>query len=155
MTEYTANQHGEVIKSNEYMSLTAHRRIVDKLEKRIKELEKEIEHDDDIISKRADTQNRMVSFMIEKGIMEEYYKIQHKEEFYFTKYGKMENDGMVLCMVCFVPKHTLKLGGTPGLENGYIRGKTGSCWIKYPKGKAPKTKEEFERIVGMSVLSVE
>lgn len=70
-------------------------------------------------------------------------------KFSFTKYNSSESDGLIHCMVTFVPAITIEC------KPPYIKGKKDSIWIKYPKGKEPKSKEELESCLGMSIQSWE
>lgn len=71
------------------------------------------------------------------------------DSFKFTRYNEFESNGLINCMVVFVPAKTIKCNPP------YLKGKKDSCWIKFKPGKAPKTKQELETCLGMSILSWE
>ena len=67
----------------------------------------------------------------------------------FTEYNSFDSNGIINCMVVFVPAVTI------GCNPPYTKGKSDSCWIKFRKENRPTTKEELEKCLGMSILSWE
>ena len=71
------------------------------------------------------------------------------KKFKFTPYNEHESNGLIHCMVTFVPNVTIEC------KPPYIKGKRNSTWIKYRKGHKPKSKEELESCLGMTIQSWE
>ncbi len=69
--------------------------------------------------------------------------------FKFTKYNQFESNGLINCMVSFIPAITIKCNPP------FIKGKKDSAWIKFQPGKEPKNQTELETCIGMSILSWE
>ncbi len=60
----------------------------------------------------------------------------------------MYKDGkLVRCQVWFVPNVTINC------SPAFVRGKKDSRWIKYREKNKPKSKEELENCIGMSIQS--
>lgn len=70
-------------------------------------------------------------------------KERENKKFNFTAYNSTTRDGLTTCMVAFVPEYTIECSPP------YIEGKWDSCRIKYRN--RPKSKEELERCIGMSI----
>lgn len=70
-------------------------------------------------------------------------------KFTFTEYNSYESGGLIHSLVCFVPNVTIEC------HPPYVKGKKDSCCISYRKGHAPKSKEELEERLGMSIQSWE
>lgn len=83
-----------------------------------------------------------------KNIKKIKYFLKNKK-FKFTPYNEYESNELIHCLVCFVPAVTIECAPA------YNKGKSDSCWISYRKGHEPKSKEELERHLGMSIQSWE
>lgn len=70
-------------------------------------------------------------------------------QFKFTAYNEYESNGLVHCMVSFVPAITINC------KPAYVKGKKDSTWIHFRKNKRPQSKEELEGCLGMSIMSWE
>lgn len=70
-------------------------------------------------------------------------------KFKFTRYNEFTSDGIIHCSVSFIPAITLNC------EPPFIKGKRDSCWIKFRPREAPKSKEELEDSLGMSIMEWE
>ncbi len=70
-------------------------------------------------------------------------------KFTFTEYNDFESKGFIHCMVSFVPAITIECNPP------FIKGKADSRWIKYRAKNKPKSKEELEGKLGMSIKSWE
>lgn len=70
-------------------------------------------------------------------------------KFKFTRLNEFEHNGLINCQVIFVPAKTIDCNPP------YIKGERNSCWIKFRPEDPPKSKEELERCLGMSIESWE
>jgi len=67
--------------------------------------------------------------------------------FSFTEYNTFKSNGIINSMVLFIPAITINC------NPAYVKGLKDSCWIKYRAGQKPKTKQELEIKLGMSILA--
>lgn len=70
-------------------------------------------------------------------------------KFNFTRYSEFENNGLINCMVSFVPAITIDCNPP------FTKGIKTSTWIKFKPDNEPKSKEELETCLGISILSWE
>ena len=66
--------------------------------------------------------------------------------FTFTEFNSFESGELIHCELVFVPANTIEC------QPPYTEGKIDSCWIKYQPENKPKSKEDLERCLGMSIL---
>ncbi len=71
------------------------------------------------------------------------------DTFKFTRYNEFESNGLINCIVSFVPAVTIECNPP------YVRGVKTSTWIKFRPDHVPSSQEELETCLGMSILSWE
>jgi hypothetical protein len=71
------------------------------------------------------------------------------ETTYYPRYTIRSPYTIVNEHVSFVPAKNLEC------QPPYIKGVLDSCWVKYPKGERPTTKEGWQNIIHMELLPLD
>ena len=97
---------------------------------------------------RAMAYNHQCVLMLNDKVIHDYScDWQVYMPFKFTSYNEFDHNGLVNCTVLFSPAITINC------KPPIIKGKETSCWIKYRPEARPKSKEELESALGMSIES--
>jgi hypothetical protein len=65
-----------------------------------------------------------------------------------SKYKTVDGTPIVNERVSFIPNVTIEC------DPPYIKGAQDGCWISYPRGQRPTTKEGWQSILGMSIQTM-